>query len=145
MVLGECVEHNQKGGPKGYGNTTLNGRKIPLHRKVYCESVGLTPDSIQGLVVRHKCDNPRCINPEHLELGTVKDNVHDCITRGRARRGVSKGEANGCSVLTRQQVQDIRREYRRYSRTHGTTQLAKQYGVSFQNIHQIISNKSWEV
>ena len=145
MGLSACIEHKQKGSNGGYGNTTFNGRKIPLHRKVYCVANEVSPESISGLVVRHRCDNPRCINPEHLELGTVKDNVHDCISRGRARRGVSKGEANGCAVLTAQQVQTIREKYQRYSRTNGTPQLAKRYGVSHQTIHQIVTYNSWEV
>jgi hypothetical protein len=145
MVLGACKGHKQKGGPKGYGNTTFNGRKIPLHRKVYCTAYNISPESIAGLVVRHKCDNPRCINPEHLELGTVKDNVHDCITRGRARRGVSKGEQNGYSKLTAQQVDYIRKTYRWYSREHGTPAIAASLGVSVSAVHDVLKAKTWRL
>lgn len=145
MVLGACKEHKQKGEPKGYGNTTFSGRKIPLHRKVYCTAHNISPESIAGLVVRHKCDNPRCINPEHLELGTVKDNVHDCITRGRAKRGVSKGEQNGYSKLTTQQVNYIRETYRRYSREHGIPAIAARLGVSTSAVHDVLKAKTWRL
>lgn len=143
MGLSACIEHKQKGSNGGYGNTTFNGRKIPLHRKVYCVANEVSPESISGLVVRHKCDNPRCINPEHLELGTVKDNVQDCINRGRAKRGVSKGELNGYSKLTEQQVSYIRDTYKRYSRECGIPAIASKLGVSTSAVHDVLKSKTW--
>lgn len=143
MGLSACIEPKQKGSNGGYGNTTFNGRKIPLHRKVYCVANELSPESISGLVVRHKCDNPRCINPEHLELGTVKDNVQDCIDRGRAKREVSKGELNGYSKLTEQQVSYIRNTYKRYSRECGIPAIASKLGVSTSTVHDVLKYKTW--
>ncbi|WP_116364397.1 HNH endonuclease signature motif containing protein [Parahaliea mediterranea] len=64
----------------GYGGVWLNGKVRGAHRVVYELEHGPIPD---GFVVRHKCDNRKCINPDHLELGTHRDNANDCINRGR--------------------------------------------------------------
>lgn len=69
----------------GYGNFKA-GRysTIPSHRAAYWFSYGIYPDK---LLVRHKCDNPICCNPSHLELGTAADNAQDKVKRGRHRNG----------------------------------------------------------
>lgn len=64
----------------GYGRIRWNGRCALAHRESYCEFVGAVPSN---QVVRHRCDNPSCVNPEHLEPGTHADNTRDCIERGR--------------------------------------------------------------
>lgn len=70
--------------PKGYGQILFNDNKIHLaHRVSYIMANGLIDSS---LLVRHKCDNPSCVNPDHLELGTYKDNNRDKIERGRDPR-----------------------------------------------------------
>lgn len=143
-MLSECTEHKQKGGGKGYGNTTYLGKKIPLHRKVYCTANSVDPYTIKGLVVRHKCDNPRCINPEHLELGTVQDNINDCIERGRARRGVCKGVDNGQSKLTDEQVRFIRDNYVRGSRDFGIPALARRFHVGNSTVFSALKHLNWK-
>jgi hypothetical protein len=67
----------------GYGNLNVPGtrRKILAHRAVYELTFGPIPD---GLLVLHRCDNPRCVRPEHLFLGTHRENAHDKIRKGRA-------------------------------------------------------------
>lgn len=64
----------------GYGRMTYEGRLQVAHRLAYRTFVGEIPD---GLYVLHKCDNPACINPEHLWLGTYSDNMRDCWAKGR--------------------------------------------------------------
>jgi hypothetical protein len=54
----------------------------------------LNPAADQSLVVRHDCDNPCCVNPQHLRLGTVKDNIDDMHRRGRFRGGAKHGNQN---------------------------------------------------
>lgn len=95
----------------GYGRFNLKKRWQSAHRMAYSATHGPIPE---GLLVCHKCDNPRCVRPSHLFLGTCKDNVHDCIRKGRCssgdshwlRRtpGVMAGEANPHAMLTESQV-----------------------------------------
>lgn len=70
----------------GYGRVGYNGKVYSAHRLSYIMFVGPVENS--KIFVCHKCDNPRCVNPDHLFLGTAKDNVHDMIKKGRAgKRG----------------------------------------------------------
>ena len=118
-----------------YPRVRVNGKKVAQSRVVYCKANNLLLDHIAGQVVRHKCDNPRCINPNHLELGTQLDNVQDSVVRGRATR--SPGITNGRAKLTTAQVLEIRN-------AAGTgPQLAHAYGVSTTVIYQIKAGKLW--
>jgi hypothetical protein len=73
-----CIQSN------GYGRATVNRKTDYVHRHIYRLVKGPIPD---GLDVRHKCDNRRCINPDHLLPGTRKDNMDDAVSRGRQARG----------------------------------------------------------
>lgn len=79
----------------GYGIMRVDSIYQLAHRVSYKLYKGEIP---QGLIVRHKCDHKYCVNPEHLELGTQKDNVHDMCTRGRNTR----------RALTSEQVQQVK-------------------------------------
>lgn len=79
-VNGECLEYVGNNDHNGYGRIKANGRQLGAHRVAYVEFIG---DIDAGMVVMHSCDNPACINPNHLSLGTVKQNIHDCINKGR--------------------------------------------------------------
>ncbi len=74
----QCVEHTQKGDLAGYGKTSRNGVQMVYHRAVFLDTHGYLPE-----VVRHICDNPRCINPNHLVSGNQSDNMKDAVERGR--------------------------------------------------------------
>lgn len=86
----------------GYYLMKHNYKRKSIHRHVYEELFGEIPE---GLVVRHKCDNRSCINPEHLELGTFQDNMNDMVERDRSPRGVRNGNA----ILDEDKVREIRR------------------------------------
>ena len=104
------------------------------HRVSYEVFVGPIP---AGLVVRHSCDNPGCINPNHLSLGTQKDNARDRTERGRGHK--LKGELIGTSKLTESQVREIRA-----SVNMSLQDIAQKYGIDKSNAWAIRAGKSWK-
>ena len=113
-----------------YGAFAIGHSRISAHRFSYEYFHGRIPE---GLVVRHRCDNPLCVNPWHLETGTHQDNMLDKILRGRT----NKGSSNGRAKLTEDQVLDIVKDDRPY------TAIAKEYGVDHTSVRNIKLGKSW--
>ena len=95
----ECTSHKPKA--SGYPTFRIRQKTQQMSRFIYSEMFGEIPE---GLVVRHKCDNPLCINPEHLELGTHQDNANDRVKRDRQ----AKGSRNGNAILNEEQVKEIK-------------------------------------
>jgi hypothetical protein len=123
-------------GKDGYGTFRLDQKTCTTaHRAAYLFFKG-SPD---GKVVRHKCDNPPCVNPDHLELGSPLDNVMDAVERGR--RSPQNGENNHASKLTQTQADEIRSRYA--SEKVSQQALAAEYGVSQVTISLIVRNKIW--
>ncbi len=120
-------------GTYGYGQISINNKPIGAHRVSYELYKGPIP---KGMSVLHKCDILTCINPDHLFLGTQKDNVQDCINKGRDRK--ARGEENGHSKLTEYQVKEIR------SSTKTGVVLSNRYGVSTSVISNIRRRKTWK-
>lgn len=77
-----CIDHNYSS-VRGYATTTVNSVRVSLHRLVYASWNNILLEELAGNVVRHTCDNPRCVNPEHLVLGTQADNMQDRVDRQR--------------------------------------------------------------
>lgn len=134
-------------GPKarlGYGLFSFSGwRKLPAHRVAFSFTNSPPPSD---LCACHRCDNPSCVNPSHLFLGTKRDNTQDMIRKGRAKlgqycSGSLVGELNPAAKLTEAQVRAIREEYA----TGGMSQpkLAKKYGVWLNVIWLIIHRRKW--
>ena len=96
------------------------------HRMAYEMCVGPIP---AGLCVRHKCDNPSCVNPAHLEVGTIADNNRDAVDRGR--HVTPTGTENGNSRFTDEQVREIRES------TETGVALAKRLGCAESTISYI--------
>lgn len=121
---------------KGYGRINLKGKGLVVTRVVMEHNLG-NPIP-EGLLVRHKCDRPICINPEHLLLGTVKENAQDMVNRGR--QPLLLGSENPSSILSEDQVLEIRRRKR-----EGETgvKLSKEFGVSQSTISFVCSGKRW--
>lgn len=128
----ECLSHTVKGKQNRYPRIMDFGTRKKVHRFIFEQCFGSIPD---GMVVRHKCDNTLCINPEHLELGTQSDNVHDCFARNRMPD--RSGEKNPKCKLTTRQVMEIRANTKD---SHG--HLARVYGVSRTQISHIRHGKS---
>lgn len=130
-----CIIHEGKKTPFGHGYI---GRLF-AHRVVWAQHNGTIP---KGMCIRHTCDNPSCINPEHLVLGTKKQNSEDMVKRGRCK--APKGEASGNAKLTNEAVEYIRKKYVPRHRLFGTRGLARQLGVAHTVIGKAISGRTWK-
>ena len=101
-----------------------------------------------GLYVLHTCDNPACVRPDHLFLGTQKENLQDCLKKGRFNHGSrgSRGELHPLARLSESDVREIRRRYvkgtGRYNRGN-SLQLSREYGVCTAEILQIAKGIRW--
>lgn len=80
-----CIDHEKRGNNHGYAEVYYAPLKrcVLMHRLVLCGSLNLRLEEIKGKIVMHLCDNPRCIEPKHLKLGTHKDNMLDKRMKGR--------------------------------------------------------------
>lgn len=134
-----CWLWNAPIGRNRYAQIRARGKKRKVHREAYEAANGV--NSASGLVVRHKCDTPLCVNPDHLETGTHADNMRDMADRGRNRQ--PKGEASGRAKLTEDNVREIRDAYVRGSPSHGQDSLAQAFDVSRVLIGKIVRRKIW--
>lgn len=135
--MDDCIDHGQKGMKAGYGNTYYHGQKTTCHRAAYCKHHGVTLASIAGKVVQHACDNPRCINPAHLVLGTQRTNIQDAVSKGRHPHGVTHGSAK----MTPELAAGMRLLYMQGDISQ--RKLAELYGVSQKVVNLIVNNKAW--
>lgn len=119
----------------GYGVTTIAGKRRKAHRLAYVQAKGLTFSDIEGMCVCHSCDTPACVNPDHLFLGTVADNMADKKNKDRA----AAGEANGRCKLPDSNIPDIFR-----LRAEGMSQqkIADRFGLSQPHVSRILSRKT---
>ena len=114
----------------GYGNLWGNNKLTKVHRLQWERFNGYIPS---GLEVCHKCDTPACINPDHLFLGTHKENMRDSVLKGRNARG----ERNGRTTLTEKQALAIRNDLR------PAKIVGLQYGVGAACVRQIRRGVRW--
>lgn len=113
--------------PKGYGVVWWAPGMARVHRLVYVAVNGPIAD---GLSVLHRCDNPPCCNPDHLFLGTNRDNVDDKVRKGRAAK-----------KLTSDQVLAMRAAYSGGGVSQG--RLAAEFGVGQPRVSKIVNRKNW--
>lgn len=131
-----CKDH------KGYGIIRIDGKNRATHRVSYELFKGKIPKGkgYHGTCVLHSCDNPGCINPEHLRLGTNRENILDMIQKGR--NVVLRGKLCHKAKLTEKQVLEIREKFIPYVYT--TIMLAKEYGVDPSTIGHMIKRRIWK-
>lgn len=127
----------------GYGQRRWRGKVHRAHRVAYVESNDVDMDEIKGKVVRHRCDNPACVNPGHLQLGSQADNVRDAWSRGRGVNPSFKGESHWNAKLSKRDVLEIRRRHKRWCPVNGSTALGREFGVSVEAISNVVSRKTW--
>ena len=119
-----------------YGETKYHSKSFLAHRVSWMLTHGPIPENLR---VCHKCDNPRCVNPNHLFLGTDADNIKDRDNKNRT----AIFERNGNARTNQKIVRQIRAEYESKTTTHRN--LAKKYGLSKTQIGRIIRQESWRM
>lgn len=112
----------------GYGKICVNNKSVSVHRISFILHKGKIP---KGMSVLHTCDEPSCVNPNHLWVGTHRENMMDRDNKGRS----------GTAKLNRKKVKEIRNIYS--TRDCTQEELGKQFGVSTTAISNIIKNKRW--
>lgn len=133
--LFSCWEWQAARTPCGYGVFQMRGTLVYAHRFSYTLSFGRIP---YGLDVCHHCDNPKCVNPSHLFVGTAHDNLVDCVSKQRTHP--RRGEESGRSRVTTSQVIAIR-EMRSSGRTW--REIANSFGIGESTARAIVSRISW--
>lgn len=135
-----CLEWMAGKFERGYGAFQIAGKTRKAHRLSWEISHGPIPS---GMFVCHKCDNPACVDPEHLFLGTAKDNNQDMVNKGRARypgpKRPPKGIKHHKSILTEQSVMRIRI----LGRAIKQEEMAAWFGVSKQTISAVLRREIW--
>ena len=131
-----CWEWTRSGDRHGYGKQHVSGKNllVPRISKAIFDNFDIT----SSLCVLHKCDNPPCFNPEHLYVGTMKDNMMDKTIKGRGKCGI--GERQGHAKLTDNKVKEIRK-----LRDEGMafSQIQKIFSVSNATIRSAYSRHTW--
>jgi len=108
--MSECIIWGGNRWSQGrYGVVTVKGKSVSAHRQAWIDKNGEIPD---GLFVCHKCDVPLCVNPDHLFLGTPKDNSQDCKNKGRLvltdQKGANNHNAKPHIISKYKEIQDAR-------------------------------------
>ena len=151
-IPGGCWEWNgikkNNGNGHWYGIFTIykdgRWRNTYAHRYAWEQKNGKIP---KGLLVCHHCDNPSCVNPKHLFLGTHKDNSQDAAKKGRCCMQahpelIPNGEKNGGCKISESDVYAIRKLYPAGCTTKA--KLAKKFGISLSQVKRILNRKSWK-
>jgi hypothetical protein len=125
---------------RGYGCFRWNGRLVKAHRVAWMIERGPIGD---GLHACHRCDNPPCVRPDHIFLGTASDNMRDAYTKGRLRAPDGpRGETHHKARLTAIQVVEVRSLLAGRALRH--REIATMYGVGRTTITAIAQGKNWK-
>ena len=134
-----CIEWNGCLTPVGYGQLTINfpkRRRVYAHRLVWELTNGPIPE---GMMICHHCDNRKCVNVEHLFVGTAKDNAQDMAKKGRAHRPV--GELSPRAKLSNEAVEQMREWRKRGASMRAISQMA---GVCPSHVSRVLSGVRWK-
>lgn len=128
----------QRGTSKGYGHFWLEGKLVKAHRYAYERVHGPVPT---GQVVCHACDNPRCVNADHLWAGSPSQNSKDAFDKRRLSPPILPGAQHGMALLDEAKVRAIRNAV---ANGAGLTATGREYGVSAQLIYAIKVRRIWK-
>lgn len=106
------------------------------HRYAYEYYKGEIP---KGLIIRHVCDNPRCVNPDHLMAGTHKENVHDMMTRGRKVIGINPNHKS------HKELAPLIRAFKTSNPAVSGKELAKLFNTSTAQVSRILNHRIWNI
>jgi len=143
--MSECQNFGGFIRPDGYGQLRVNGKTVRAHRHAYECAFGPIPE---GMCVCHSCDNRTCITPDHLFLGTQRDNIRDAIQKGRFAPVIDNlkhdfsGEKHGNAKLTKEQVELIREKRKSGMRLR---ELADEFPVGITQLHRICKMERWRI
>jgi hypothetical protein len=129
-----CISHSI--GSSGYPSVNRNNKKFLMSHYIYEQTTG--KEIPKGIYVLHRCDNPACINFEHLFLGTQLDNVKDMCAKGRHGHKNQNGENNDSAKLTEKQILEIRKD------TRMPRFISKDYHISKSTIGAIKRRIIWK-
>lgn len=128
-----CLEwQRNRHQPRGYGYITFRRKSYLAHRLSWIIHHGPIPD---GLCCLHRCDNPPCVSPEHLFIGTMRDNAQDMIAKGR--KAPTSGELHGQAVLSEADVANVKGLLCGKPCRGLQAELAQRYGITTQTIYDI--------
>jgi HNH endonuclease len=122
----------------GYGRFWMERKGVPAHRASWM--IFKKKEIPKGLFICHKCDNPSCVRPSHLFLGTNSDNIQDAIKKNRMKG--PRGEKQHCAIFTTEEVLEIRRMSAE-DKINGN-RIANHYGVDRHRIYDILKRITWK-
>lgn len=135
-----CMErHKNLGGSNGAYSRVLVGSRATGRKYVYAHRFvweTLNQPLLPGQCVLHRCDNPKCINPEHLFVGTQADNMKDMAAKGRG--GAPRGAKHLSAKLTEEQAKYV------LASSANSSALAEELGVTYQTIYALRTGITWK-
>jgi hypothetical protein len=127
-------------GTWSYGILKSRGKNHRAHRLAWELTYGAIPE---GCLVLHRCDNPPCVNPAHLFLGTQRENIHDAMTKQRFIPSAhTRGPGNARTHLTWEDIREIRRLYSTGEWSQNA--LARRFSIRQNGIWSIVHHKTWK-
>ena len=134
----DCWEWAAAKNSFGHGRFRIGDTVYQAHRLAWQFAYGAIPE---GLFVCHHCDNPSCVNPYHLFLGTQKDNMQDAARKGRTAHNSVKGERHGSHKLTKDEVLEIRKLLAEGERLQ--RDIGDKFGVNRRTVSNIKHGNTW--
>lgn len=131
-----CMEWDKSNVVGGYGRVQFQKHLLLAHRASWIIAYGEVPDNLRVL---HSCDNPLCVNIDHLFLGTDLDNTKDKYAKGR--EGILKGEDHPMAKLSTQQVEEIRELL---SKGINKQKIAAQFNITVRMVYYILNKDNWK-